>query len=252
MCRTPTSLAAVVVVGRKPGESDSLLAAESADLRQTHQDRDRGRQPDAVDAVDQLEPLGEVTMLADRGDQALSSAFSRLSRRAISSFQSFWMRASRQVSIRFLRQRDILADLIDHRQMLGKRLQPGSGAAWIFLHRRGAGCDQSGIDLVVLGPLQVEFGIGPHLRRLEHHHHEPLAPQLDDDRLLIAAARLDPDALDPVPPQPRQQNLVTLRPCSRPATARGCRRSPRPASVCRYRSRHRSWYAWSSSSIPPL
>src|SRR6266478_2171403 len=40
--------------------------------------------------------------------------------------------------------------------------------------------------------------------------------------------------------------------CSPPATARGCPRAPHRASFCRYRSQHRSWYAWPSSSIPPL
>ena len=80
--------------------------------------------------------------------------------------------------------------------MFGKRLQPRIGSGVDLLDRGGAGGDQRGIDLVVLGPLQVELGIGAHLRRLKHHDNEPLAPQLGDDRLLIAAARLDPDALD--------------------------------------------------------
>ena len=78
-------------------------------------------------------------------------------------------------------------------------------------HRRGAGCDQSRIDLVVLGPLHVELGIGPHLRRLKHHDHKPLAPQFGDDRLFVTATRLDADAFDAMLSQPRQQHLVTLR-----------------------------------------
>ena len=64
-------VAAVVVIRRKAGESDSLLPRDPADLGQTHQDGNGGRQPDAVDAVDQLKPLGQVGMLADRGDQSL-------------------------------------------------------------------------------------------------------------------------------------------------------------------------------------
>src|ERR1700751_1083394 len=64
-------LAAVVVIGRKAGESDSLLPRDPADLGQAHQDGNSGRQPDAVDAVDQLKSPGQVGMLADRGDQSL-------------------------------------------------------------------------------------------------------------------------------------------------------------------------------------
>ena len=62
-------LAAIVVIGCKAGQSDSLLPRDLADLWQTHQDGNGGRQPDAVDAVDQLESAGKVTMLADQGDQ---------------------------------------------------------------------------------------------------------------------------------------------------------------------------------------
>ena len=64
-------VAAIVVIGRKAGESDGLLARDPADLGQTHQDGNGGRQPDAVDAVDQLKSAGQVGMLADRGDQSL-------------------------------------------------------------------------------------------------------------------------------------------------------------------------------------
>ena len=120
------------------------------------------------------------------------------------------MRGSRQVSIRFLYSFDVLSDLLDQRQMLGKRLQPRIGGGVDLLDRGGAGGDQRRIDLVVLGPLQVELGIGAHLCRLKHHHNEPLAPQLGDDWKLIAATRLDPDALDLVAPQPLQQHLVAL------------------------------------------
>ena len=78
-------------------------------------------------------------------------------------------------------------------------------------HRRSAGCDERGIDLVVLGSLQVECGIGPDLCRLEYHNHKPLAAQLGDDRLFVTAAGFDPHAFDAVLSQPRQQNLVTFR-----------------------------------------
>jgi hypothetical protein len=65
--------------------------------------------------------------------------------------------------------------------------------------RRTVG-DQGGIDLVVLCQLEMKLGIGPHLRGLEHDDIELVAAKLCHDRLLIAAARFDPDPLDPVPP----------------------------------------------------
>jgi hypothetical protein len=74
-----------------------------------------------------------------------------------------------------------------------------------------ARCDESGIDLVVLGPLRVEFGIGPDLGRLEHHDHKPLAPQFGDDRLFVTATRFDPDTFDAMPSQPCQQHRVAFR-----------------------------------------
>src|SRR5262249_50714026 len=57
--------AAVIVIGRKPDQRGNLLAAEPADLGNTHQDDDRRLHPDAVDAFDQIKPLGKIGVLAD-------------------------------------------------------------------------------------------------------------------------------------------------------------------------------------------
>jgi hypothetical protein len=88
--------------------------------------------------------------------------------------------------------------------MLGKRQQSSVGRGVDRLDRGGAGRDQSRIDLVVLGPLQAELGIGAHLRRLKHHNDKSLAPQLDNNGLLVTATRLNADAFDAMPPQPIQ------------------------------------------------
>jgi hypothetical protein len=66
-----------------------------------------------------------------------------------------------------------------------------------------------GVDAVVLGALAVEFGVGANLRRLEHDHHQAVAAQLLDYRLLVAAAGFDPDPTDSVPTQPRGQPTMT-------------------------------------------
>src|SRR5712675_1839216 len=61
--------AAVVVIGSNPGERCGLFPGDPADLRQAHQDGDGGRLPDAINTLDQIEPLGEIAVLADRGHQ---------------------------------------------------------------------------------------------------------------------------------------------------------------------------------------
>ena len=110
-----------------------------------------------------------------------------------------------------LEPRDILLDLVHHRELFGERQQSGIRRGMDLLDRGGAGRDQGRIDLVVLGPLQLELRIGAHLCRLKHHHDKSLAPQLGDNDLLIAATRLNPDTLDPMASQPVQQRLVSFR-----------------------------------------
>ena len=80
--------------------------------------------------------------------------------------------------------------------MLGKGRQSRIGRGMDLSGGRCASCDQGSVDLVVLGSLQVKHGIGSHLRRLEYDDHKTIAAKLPDDVLLIAAARLDADALD--------------------------------------------------------
>src|SRR5207245_5093494 len=58
---------------------------------------------------------------------------------------------------------DILRELLDHRQTLGQRRQT---RIWRFVDVRGCGRaagDQDRIDVVVLGMLQHELGVGAHL-----------------------------------------------------------------------------------------
>src|SRR5260221_4915810 len=74
-----------------------------------------------------------------------------------------------------------------------------------------AGCDQGGVDLVVLCQLQVKPGIGPHLRGLEHDDHDPVAAQLRHHGLFVAAACLDADPHGAVLPQPFRPLPVAIR-----------------------------------------
>src|SRR5258708_5542276 len=203
-------LATIVVIGSKPGQCGGLLAGNLADLGHAHQDGDRGRQPGAADAVDQIEPLGEVAMRADRRHQGLQ--FDPLALlKAGQAFLPELLDTRVAAALKpVLYPRDIFANLIDQRQLLGERQQSRIGRGVDIPDRSRAGRDQSRIDLVFLGPLPLEPGVGSHLRRLEHHHDKSFAPQLGDNGLLIAATRLDADTLNPMPPKPIRQHLVTL------------------------------------------
>ena len=81
--------------------------------------------------------------------------------------------------------RDVLCELLDQRQMLGKWRQAWIWRAMDLLRRRRADRDQRGIDSVVLGPLQVKLRVGAHLRRLKNNHHKTVAAQLGDRRLCL-------------------------------------------------------------------
>jgi hypothetical protein len=104
----------------------------------------------------------------------------------------------------------MVGDLIDQRLMLGHWRQTRIRRSMDFLGSRRTGRDQTGIDLVVLGPLQVKLRIGAHLRGLEHDDHKSIAAEPSDYGLFIAAARLDADSLDPILPQPGGQFFMTL------------------------------------------
>ncbi len=97
---------------------------------------------------------------------------------------------------------NVLAQLIEHRQMAGQRGEAGIGWRRDPVGGGRAGRDQGGVKAVVLGPPQHEAGIGAHLGRLEEDHDKPVAAQLRHHRPLVAAARLDANPLDPMPAQP--------------------------------------------------
>src|ERR1700704_6969595 len=64
-------VATVVVIGSKAGERGGLLAGERADLRHAHHDGDRSSLADALDAGNQVKPLGKGAVLTDCCDELL-------------------------------------------------------------------------------------------------------------------------------------------------------------------------------------
>src|SRR5207247_2955561 len=61
------------------------------------------------------------------------------------------------------------------------------------------------IDVVVLGMLQHELGVGAHLHRLEDNDNKAVRPQERNHRLFITPTCCDPNALDLALPQPGRQ-----------------------------------------------
>ena len=105
---------------------------------------------------------------------------------------------------------DILGDLIDPGEMLGKRRE-----AWVwrgmdlFFGRCAVG-DQDGVDPIVLGSLQMELGVGPHLRRLEADDGEAVAAEMGDDVTVMRTGGFDPDPFHVVLAEPSGQGGVAI------------------------------------------
>src|SRR5262245_8069772 len=131
MARTDLATA-VIVVGGKSSKRGNLFARDAADLRHAHQDGDRRRQPDAVHALDQVQPLGQIGMLAD-------CFYQRLELSLLEPFETGDLILPETSDTRVpaaraagLDEGDVLCDLIDQRQVLGIGRQARIGGAWIF------------------------------------------------------------------------------------------------------------------------
>lgn len=108
-----------------------------------------------------------------------------------------------------LKANDILLDLLDEGQAVGKRgeslIRPN---LMPFDYGRTCG-NQSGVERIILGPLAVQARKGPHLDRLEDYNYETCRLQVPDHTALITTGRLDPDAFDSGLYQVRAQLLPT-------------------------------------------
>ena len=100
---------------------------------------------------------------------------------------------------------NVIGKLLDDGEKPGKGRQARVRRGMDLLSLRRAGGNQRGIDLVVLGPLQLIFGIGPYLGGLKHDDHEAVAAKRGHDGLFVATTRLDADAFDAALAQPRHQ-----------------------------------------------
>ncbi len=202
--------ATVRVIGSNSDEGSGLLAGDAPDLGHTHQDGDGGPQTDAVNADDQLKPVSKIAVLTDGRDELLELlALQPLEAGDLLIPEAPGLLITRCRAAR-LEARNVLGELLDHGKKLGKGRQ-----AWVrwwvdLLGLSRARSDQGGIDLVVLRQLQPIFGVGPHLRRLEHDDQKAFPAKGGYDRLLVATTRLDADPVDPVLSQPAPQDGVPV------------------------------------------
>jgi hypothetical protein len=113
-------IAAIVVIGSKAGESGGLFTRDAADLGHAHQNGDGGSQTDAVDTDDQIEPLGKIAVRTDGCDEAFEfTPEHRIEACDLGIPVACAVRiaAGRAAG---LEPGDVLGDLLDQRQMLGK------------------------------------------------------------------------------------------------------------------------------------
>jgi hypothetical protein len=164
-----------------------------------------------LNAGNQVEPPGKVVVLADGRHQPLEFG-------SLPLLETGDLLLPELPEIRVttgfaavLELGNVVSDLIDQRLVIGQRHQAGIRWRMDRLGRGRAGRDQVGVDLVVLGPLQMKPGIGPHLDGLKHDHHEPVAAQLGHHSTLVAAARLDADPLHTILTQQRRQCRMAVR-----------------------------------------
>src|SRR5205823_2189541 len=156
----------------------------------------RGREPDSVNAENEIEPLSQIGMLPQIGNDVLK--FAPKKRFETPDFVTPVL-PNTVLTTGFApsaQARDILIHLLDESQPMGKRSQASIRRSMDLLRGCGTLCDQSGIDFVILGSLQMERRVGSHLRRLEYDHYKTILPKMTNHLLLVPAARLDADPID--------------------------------------------------------
>jgi len=147
----PDVIAAVVVIGSKTGQRCGLFATDAANLGHAQENGDCGFRPDAVYTGNQIEPRRQIAVLADRRNQCLEFGPQQrfeTSDLAIPIPPDAMIATGLPTSFDM---RDVLCELLDQRQMLGKWRQAWIWRAMDLLRRRRADRDQRGIDSVVLG-----------------------------------------------------------------------------------------------------
>jgi hypothetical protein len=202
---------AVIVKGSQTCESSGLLATDPAELRHADDKRERGAFANAGNAEHEIKASGEIVVSAYLlGNVAELGAPSCLQSCNVTKNYAPQPRRTDMFEPG-LQARNVFLDLLNEGQKvrkLGKALiRPDPR----LLHCSRAGCNQDGIERIVLGAPQMHPRVGAHLDRLQDQDCKAGRPQMTDHAALIAARRLDPHTLDPNLGKVRTQPLPTLQ-----------------------------------------
>jgi len=173
-----------------------MLAADTAKLGHTDDEGECSALAQTRNAHDEIEATGEIAMAAQRG-------YDTLQLRGPSRFEACDVSHDHASQPRLidmfetdLEAGDVLLDLFDEGQMLRQLRQALVRLNALLCYGGRASGDQNSIELVVLGPTQMQPSVGFDLDRLQYHNGEAFGPQIADDSSFIAAAGFDADTLD--------------------------------------------------------
>lgn len=187
---------AVVIERSQAGECRCLLSADLAELRHPDDQGQRGAFANAWNAKHEIKSNSEIVVSAQLlGDEAQLRESSYLEPRNVGENHSFkaWFTDVLEPG---LEASDILLDLFDEGEGIGKRSQ---SRIWRNLMRfdcsRTSG-NQGRIESIILGSLAVQARKSPHLDWLENQNNKTRCPQVVDHTTLVTTGRLDSDAFD--------------------------------------------------------
>ncbi|TWB57377.1 hypothetical protein FBZ94_106637, partial [Bradyrhizobium sacchari] len=186
---------AVVIERREPGERRCLLPADKAELGHPDNQGQRGALANTRHAHQEIQSNSQIVVSAQLlGNEAQLRESSYLEPRNVGENHSFKARFA-DVLEPGLEASDILLDLFDEGQGIGKRSQSQILPNLMrFDYGRTCG-NQSRIKGIIFGSLTVQAREGPHLEWLENQNNKARRLQVPDHPTLVTTGRLDPDPL---------------------------------------------------------
>jgi len=201
----------IVVKGSKAGKRGRLFATDTSELGHADDERERGPFANARNAQHEIEAGSQIVVTTYLlGNEADLSATSCLQTDNVAEDYASQSRLGNMFEPG-LQPRDILFDLLDEGQKIGKVSQPLIRLDRRLLHHSCASCNQSGIEHIVLGSPKMSLGEGTHLDGLQNQDCKACLPQMPDHATFIASRCLNPHAFDLGLGQLRAQTLPTLQ-----------------------------------------
>ncbi len=201
--------AAVVIERSKTCERRGLLSADAAELWHSDNQGKRSTLANTRNAHHEVKSNSQIAVIAQLlGNEAQLRQSSDLKPRNVGENHSFQSRFANMLEAG-LEASDILLDLLDEGQAVGKSGEPPIWPNLMWFDCGRACGDQSRVERIILGPLAVKARKRPHLDRLEDQNDKTCRLQMADYATLIATGRLDSDPFDARLRQVRAQLLPT-------------------------------------------